>query len=214
MRVTDAPSDQADSDFGPMGQMTEKDFVNWSQTQETARAEWINGQVIKSATANDDHDLLQWWCRTLIQVLVDSKQLGVVHGPNFQMRLSTERQRRAPDVLFVATARLATLKPNHLEGPADLVLEVVAPDSKKRDRRDKFDAYQTAAIPEYWIVDPLTDSLEAFALVNDKYRPIPNLDGSYASAIIPGLYIRPRWLWPKNSRTKVTDALTELGVLS
>jgi Uma2 family endonuclease len=206
-------TDRADSDSGSMGRMTEKDFAEWSQSRELVRAEWIDGQVMKMASTSDEHDALQWWCRTLIQVFVESRRLGTVHGPNFQMRLAAQRQRRAPDVLFVATARQKQLRPNYLDGPADLVIEIIAPDSRKRDRRDKFEVYQAAGVKEYWLVDPLDESLDAFTLAGDKYRPMSNLDGTLNSVLLSGLHIRPRWLWPIESRAIITDALNELGVI-
>jgi Uma2 family endonuclease len=41
---------------------------------------------------------------------------------------------------------------DHLDGPADLVVEVVSPDSPTRDRQEMLVDYAEAGVPEYWSV--------------------------------------------------------------
>ena len=55
----------------------------------------------------------------------------------------------------MATEHLDRLTDSHLSGPADLVVEIVSPDSLGRDRGDKFAEYEAASIPEYWLIDPV-----------------------------------------------------------
>src|SRR5262249_52820138 len=43
-----------------------------------------------------------------------------------------------PDVLFVPAAHLDRLKPTYLDGPPDLTVEIVSPESAGPDRGDKF----------------------------------------------------------------------------
>ena len=60
---------------------------------------------------------------------------------------------REPDLLALRDAADARSGERFWTG-ADLVLEVVSPDSPDRDRVHKRQGYAEAAIPEYWIVDP------------------------------------------------------------
>src|SRR4030095_7048740 len=135
---------------------TEEEFVVGC-AQDTP-AEWVDGLVVFKEPISREHDTLQWWLRNLLQFYVEARDLGVVVGPQFVTRLITPRtrSRREPDVMFIAKERLASLGANHLEGPPDLALEVVSPESETRDRRDKFREYRAAGVREYWIVDPLT----------------------------------------------------------
>jgi Uma2 family endonuclease len=55
---------------------------------------------------------------------------------------------------FVAKANASRLTEKRLEGPADLVIEVVSDDSVERDYDEKFIEYQDCGVQEYWIVDP------------------------------------------------------------
>ena len=84
----------------------------------------------------------------------------------------------------------------HTEGPPDLIIEVVSPESQSRDRREKFLEYQSAGVPEYWIIDPDSRTCEAYALgKNRKYRLVAPDDGVVRSKVLPGFFVDPTWLW-------------------
>jgi Uma2 family endonuclease len=68
------------------------------------------------------------------------------------MRL--ENSGREPDILFIANVHLERLLENRLDGPADLVVEVISTESLRRDREDKYKEYREAGILEYWVIDP------------------------------------------------------------
>jgi Uma2 family endonuclease len=53
---------------------------------------------------------------------------------------------------------------------ADLVVEIVSPDKPERDTDEKPIDYSEARIPEYWIVNPLDETITVLTLGNDAYR--------------------------------------------
>jgi len=65
-----------------------------------------------------------------------------------------------PDVLFVSAARAGILSERGVEGAPDLVIEVVSPSTAERDRGIKLERYRRYGVPEYWIVDPDTGTIE------------------------------------------------------
>jgi Uma2 family endonuclease len=52
---------------------------------------------------------------------------------------------------------------------ADLVAEIVSPDNPERDTVEKVADYAEARIPEYWIVNPLEETITVLALAGDAY---------------------------------------------
>jgi Uma2 family endonuclease len=52
---------------------------------------------------------------------------------------------------------------------ADLVIEVVSPDDQARDLVTKRSEYAQAGIPEYWIVDPQTETITVLRLEDATY---------------------------------------------
>ena len=72
------------------------------------------------------------------------------------------RKLREPDVFFITSKRVSWLhQPS--EG-ADLAIEVVSDDNRKRDLVTKQRGYAEAGIPEYWIVDPVSKTISVLAL--------------------------------------------------
>ncbi len=52
---------------------------------------------------------------------------------------------------------------------ADLVIEIVSPDNPKRDLEDKPVDYAEAGIPEYWIVNPIDETITVLTLAGEAY---------------------------------------------
>jgi len=139
-----------------------------------------------------------------------------VRGPQFTMRLSIPGQRkkisrREPDIFFVAAGRCDLLKRTLLEGPPDLAVEIVSPESQNTDRRQKYLEYEAAGIGEYWIVDPVSQTTEAYARQGQSFVEISEQQGKLVSVVVPGWYLRPQWLWAQ-PRPDVRMALAELGI--
>ena len=75
---------------------------------------------------------------------------------------------REPDLLLIREARDARSGERFWTG-ADVVVEVVSPDNPERDLVLKRDDYAEAGIPEYWIVEPGTETVTVLKLVDAEY---------------------------------------------
>ena len=82
---------------------------------------------------------------------------------------------------------------------ADLVVEIVSPESDDRDRGEKLIEYEAAGIPEYWLLDCVRQEAWFFRLGADgRYHPGPiAADSTYHSAVLPGFWLRVAWLWQR-----------------
>jgi len=190
--------------------MSEQEFVDWADS--TTLAEWVDGEVIVMSPITSRHDDVQWWLRTLLSLFVESADLGVVKGPEFMVRLSKPPQRRIPDLLFVSKARQKLILPTYLDGAPELIMEVVSPESVGRDWREKYLDYERGGVREYWIIDPTSQRMEAYALSRaKKYQPLVERDDRIRSAVLKGFYLRRQWLFAERL-PKVAAALQELGI--
>ncbi len=115
------------------------------------------------------------------------------------MLLLPGRISREPDLLFVAKQHYDRLTEERLEGPADLVIELLSDSSVMRDRDRKFYEYQDAGIPEYWVFDPRPGKQRAdFYRLSSagKYEAVALDDaGRYHSTVLPGFLLKPEWTW-------------------
>lgn len=99
---------------------------------------------------------------------VAPRQLGEVVVAPIDMVLSPHRSTQ-PDVAFVAQDRVGIIA-RAINGPADLVAEVISLGSRNRDRIEKRDLYEQYAVREYWIIDPEAQTAEVLFLENGRYR--------------------------------------------
>jgi Uma2 family endonuclease len=76
-----------------------------------------------------------------------------------------------PDLAFVRRERAECVSDRGIEGPPDLVLEVVSRSTAMRDRGVKRERYAASGVPEYWIVDADARRVEVYRLQEDPDHP-------------------------------------------
>lgn len=57
-------------------------------------------------------------------------------------------------------------------GAPDLIVEVLSPDSNKKDLQIKYEVYVENSVPEYWIIHPIEQTLSIYSLKN--YSDVPS----------------------------------------
>jgi Uma2 family endonuclease len=195
MAVTQQPSDSATAGERRL-KMSYDEFLAWDE--EGVHAEWVDGEVVVFMPPNNKHQLVARFFYTLISLFVRAFNLGEVRIAPYEMRATPEGSAREPDILFVATAHRDRITAQRLTGPADLVVEVVSPESVGRDRGEKFYEYEEAGIPEYLILDPRLgkEQIDLYRLTEDgEYLAVlPDHDGRYHSAVLPGFWFQASWL--------------------
>jgi Uma2 family endonuclease len=192
----------------PDVKMSYEEFLEWCD--EDTWAEWVDGEVIVLSPASDRHQDLADFLVSVLRIYAEARDLGVVRSAPFLMKLERGRE---PDVLFVAREHLDRLKENYLDGPADLVVEIVSPESAGRDRGEKFYEYEQAGIPEYWLLDPRMKRAEFYQLSEGQYHLIlPDPAGVYRSLILPAFWLRVAWLW-EEPLPRVLDVLREMKLI-
>lgn len=189
---------------------TWEEFLAWRD--EDAHAEWVDGRVILMSPARSDHQLLKVFLVQVLGLYLEQRLQGLILDAPFLMRLPSPPSGREPDILFIAQERLNLLQSSFLDGPADLVVEIISPESDERDRGEKVIEYEAAGVREYWLIDPLREEAMFYQLTpQGRYRlMVPSPEGVYHSAVIAGLWLRVEWLW---RRPSVLGILKELGVL-
>lgn len=71
-----------------------------------------------------------------------------------------------PDILMIHRSRLHIVTKRGIEGAPDLVVEIVSPGSRSRDKVVKMKTYGEHRVPEYWIIDTDSQTLEQYRLTD------------------------------------------------
>ena len=196
-------------------QVTEKiSYEDFLQKYMDVHAEWIGGEVLNLMTASDRHQNISDWLTAILRLFIEMNNLGWIRSAPFNMRLPDIDRGREPDILFVGNDRLTIVQPTYLAEPADLVVEIVSPESIGRDRGEKFAEYEAAGIPEYWLIDPDREQAEFYQLSEvGRYQLAPIDDqGRFHSTVLPKFWLEVAWLW-QEPLPKILDVVKALGVL-
>ena len=171
-------------------------FEEYLRMEEPTMSEWIDGEVIFMTPPSIRHQELGGFLEVLLSLWVETHGLGQVFRAPVAMRIEFPRRAREPDLLFVSRERAHFLTPTHLNGPSDLAVEIISPDSIVHDREEKFVEYQGAGVREYWLIDPEAMTAEFYELgENGRYQLANITQGFYYSKVVPGFSLQLAWLW-------------------
>lgn len=174
-------------------------FEEFLRQYDGKHAEWIDGEAVLLTPPSIAHQKLLGFLYMLLATFLGHRPLGTVVFAPVAMKIKVGENERArePDLMFISTEHSDRLKDNYIDGPADLVVEVVSPESNARDRGTKFTEYEAAGVLEYWLIDPLRSEAALYHLGDDSHyhRIEPQPDGTLHSVVLPNFRLHPQILW-------------------
>jgi Uma2 family endonuclease len=146
-------------------------YQDYLQLDEGIVFEIIDGEQIVTPAPNWQHQDISEKLEFLMEQYIRQKQSGkLFHAPvDVVLAESTVVQ---PDILFISQQNLYILQKEHsgIMGVPDLVIEIVSPSSFYYDVHEKKDLYERFHIPEYWIIEPGSKTIEVLTLEDSKYK--------------------------------------------
>ena len=111
-----------------------------------------------------------------------------------------------PDIAIVLAEHADMFVGGYAEGPPDIVIEILSTD-RNRDLVRKRQLYAKAGVPEYWIFDPLNDTVLPLELRDGEYveRGVLSIGDTLATPLMPGLAISLTDLFRHRQRPRDAD---------
>lgn len=137
------------------------------------RYELEDGELILMNPPTGRHAIIIAFLSNILFNEINRLQLPSIPLQVIGVRTSIRRS-RLPDLCIVSLEQMQQYRDVSavLESGALLAIEVVSPDSIKRDYRFKRAEYASFGIPEYWIVDPIEQRVTILLLVEGLYEEI------------------------------------------
>jgi len=156
------------------------------------RYEIIRGELIVNPAPTWGHQEVVGRLFQLLKNYARETKGGQVGLAPFDVRLG-RHDAVQPDLVFLSAARgRVPWDDNSIEYAPDLVVEVISPSSRRNDRVRKMALYADSGVPEYWIADPLEQTLIVNVLLGEGYATVaPDADGSINSPTLAGLRVHP-----------------------
>lgn len=152
--------------------------------------EYSNGYIEVLTMPTMRHQVIVLFLLPLLTQFVDRDGKGKTLVAPFRIRLWADKFRE-PDVM-VMLAKHADRMTNEYWNGADLVVEVVSDDDRRRDLELKRFEYARAGIPEYWIVDPQKNTITVLKLDGSTSYAVHgefHAGETVTSALLPGFIV-------------------------
>ena len=148
-------------------QYTYADYKMWD---DDVRVELIDGVVYDLAAPSQNHQKVSIALTLIFGAYLRNKTCDFFVAPS-DVRLNYKDEDNTvvqPD-LFVVCDK-TKLDGQNCNGAPDLVIEILSPSNTKMDTLLKFNAYLKAGVKEYWIVNPMDETVTVFLLNNGAYN--------------------------------------------
>ncbi len=150
-----------------------------------------DGELIEMVRPRGKHQQIIKKLLVALDGYLTNQPIGDV-WPEVAVQLSPTRI-YIPDLSFLLSANLSRFADDvAIQGPPDLVVEVVSPSTAARDRSQKLHTYYQAGVPWYWLVESDTLLITEYRHTPDGYlvsQTAPAAD-PFAPALFPGLSLR------------------------
>ncbi|MBD3192745.1 MAG: hypothetical protein GF308_19050 [Candidatus Heimdallarchaeota archaeon] len=177
-----------------------------------SKCDLIDGQYFHHSPASSRHNKLRQFLESLLTIVVEEKDLGLVFSENFPVKLD-ESNWREPDIMFIPTDQLSFLESTIFKGTPSFIIEILSEDSRYRDEVRKRAEYEQLGVAEYWIIDPESFAKSSFfKLEQQHYQPITFSTDRLKSFILPSFFILKKWIWKLQTPPKLLAACKSLGL--
>jgi Uma2 family endonuclease len=189
--------------------ISEEEF--WEMSTEDTNYELLDGVLYIHSPASTEHEEIFKYLLTLFQIYFEINEGGKVFGSRLVMRLSP-KWNPEPDLMVVLKTHYNKIQPTKIEGPADLVIEILSNATRDIDLHKKIPQYLDAGVQEVWIIDPQKKSFTQMWIEHKTskklswmYSPDQKSKGgeiedmSLRSKILPDLKFNPHWIWERDT---------------
>ncbi len=169
---------------------TYEDFLLFPE--DGKRHELLDGEHFVTPAPTTRHQRLSLRLSTAIEVFLKEHPIGELFVAPCDVVLSNVDVVE-PDLLFIAASRQSIITELNIQGAPDLVVEILSDSTRKTDEVIKRKLYERFGVKEYWIVDPVLDSIKIYRKTEDGYTHAQTLtqeDTTHlTTSLLPGLQI-------------------------
>lgn len=159
--------------------LTFEEYLAYEDGTDT-RYELVDGELKAMSVGRGIHfliiDFLSDQFKAILSDLEGSLKVSLGSIGVRSPRGGRQNTSRIPDITVLPLAQVKSMIGREAvidldEPPPLLVVEVVSPSTKTEDYRAKRAEYDILEIPEYWIVDPLSEQITIFVAEDGLYTP-------------------------------------------
>jgi Uma2 family endonuclease len=181
----------------------------YEEIDDEQKAEFINGELVIHSPVKKEHTDATKYLFKVLDTLVQIYKLGWVGIEKVMSSFS--RNDYEPDIVFFKSEKSQHFQQGQWQYPVpDFVVEVLSASTEQNDRGVKFKDYADHGVEEYWIVDPIAQSVEQYLLEDGSYRlHLKAYRGLVESRVIKGFSIEIRAIFDEAANLEALRKLIE-----
>jgi Uma2 family endonuclease len=156
------------------------------------RHELIGGEHYVSPSPTKKHQRASANLQRNLGLFIFENRLGFLYSAPFDVILSEEDVVQ-PDLIFVSTQRSSIERDHGIVGAPDLLVEILSESNRKTDEITKRKLYEWAGVLEYWVVDPVLETVKVYRLNGGVYERVAELSVEAGerleTPLLPGLSV-------------------------
>ena len=170
------------------GNLTYEDYLRMPAG---LRYELVEGEIRMVPSPSKSHQNVAANLVTALRIWARETSHGEVYSAPLDVLLS-EATVVQPDVLFISRDRLSIAEEPYVNGPPDLVVEILSPSNSDWDRVTKRRIYSRYGVKEFWLVDIAAKSVELSQQENGQLVTVQTLreGSSLTSPLLPGFELK------------------------
>lgn len=144
-------------------------YADWLRFPDDGRRyEILEGELYSTPPPSVEHQRISRNLQFFLLTFLRRHAAGEVLYAPIGVRL-TDEDVLEPDLIVVLREHANRIGAQVIEGAPDIVVEILSPGSARRDLGPKREKYREGGVPEYWIVDPASASVEVLTLREGAY---------------------------------------------
>jgi Uma2 family endonuclease len=155
---------------------TYRDYLKWPEDE---RWEIIEGIAYNMSGASERHQSVSFEISRQLGNYFQNKKCKVYYSPFDVILPSGDEPDEEvltvvqPDIFIVCDKK--KIYETKCKGAPDLIIEILSPSTGKKDMREKRKLYEKNGVKEYWIVDPVHNTIQVFRLNDTNKYEFPVL---------------------------------------
>lgn len=173
MKTSDSKHIAEEPSFTYGGKYSYADYLRWDMHE---MVEIIKGKVFKwTAAPSRIHQDVARELTTTINLFLKGKPC-IVYAAPFDVRLPS-KSIKDEDIFTVVQPDISVIcDKSKLDdagciGAPDLIVEILSPSNNKKELQNKYEVYLESGVKEYWILQPIGQTLLIYTLSNSDYIP-------------------------------------------
>ncbi|HYM59950.1 MAG TPA: Uma2 family endonuclease [Thermoanaerobaculia bacterium] len=153
------------------------------------RHEIIDGEhYVTPAPFSKHQDISRNLLVALANYLAENRSGTVYHAPYDVVFSNSDVVQ--PDILCFTNEHRRIRTEKNIRGAPDLVIEIISESSRRTDEITKRNLYERFGVAEYWVVDPVVETVKVYRLTGGRYERAAELSneagGHLETPLLPG----------------------------